>query len=282
MENENERGKVTVHDNNEPSYYEIALTNRQVVVAFVLILGSLLAAFLSGVWIGRQDAGPRFAQGTGEEPTAGAEVADLDSPREFGFFSDEDADEEDLDKPDLSRLLDEPRRDTTLAEDVGADKPMTGAEDADEAEGEDGEVPLWKKRALARKAEQEEAERRRAASSPPPPVASPPPAVAASPPAASPSTAPPPPAVPAVAAPAAMEGFVIQVLSTREEPKARKIHDELEAGGFEVFTSPVEVDGHSMYRVRVGPFADRAAAEKAAELVNSRFKLDTWVTAASP
>src|SRR3954454_14303343 len=39
---------------HEPSYYEIALTNRQVVVAFVILLTCILAAFFSGVWIGRE------------------------------------------------------------------------------------------------------------------------------------------------------------------------------------------------------------------------------------
>ena len=43
-----------MNESNEPSYYEIALTNRQVVVAFVLILSSVMAAFLSGVWVGSQ------------------------------------------------------------------------------------------------------------------------------------------------------------------------------------------------------------------------------------
>ncbi|KAB2959613.1 MAG: hypothetical protein F9K18_11505, partial [Thermoanaerobaculia bacterium] len=37
----------------EPSYYEVALTHRQVLVAFVVLLTCLLAAFLSGVWVGR-------------------------------------------------------------------------------------------------------------------------------------------------------------------------------------------------------------------------------------
>ena len=35
-------------DSHEPSYYEIALTNRQVVVAFVILLICLLSAFFSG------------------------------------------------------------------------------------------------------------------------------------------------------------------------------------------------------------------------------------------
>ncbi|HEY4588989.1 MAG TPA: hypothetical protein VII86_07165, partial [Thermoanaerobaculia bacterium] len=39
---------------HEPSYYEIALTNRQVVVAFVILLTCILGAFFSGVWIGRE------------------------------------------------------------------------------------------------------------------------------------------------------------------------------------------------------------------------------------
>ena len=34
-----------------------------------------------------------------------------------------------------------------------------------------------------------------------------------------------------------------------------------------------------MYRVRIGPFADRAQAEETAGKVRQRFKLDTWVTA---
>ena len=43
-------------ESREPSYYEVALTNRQVLVAFVALLICMLAAFLSGVWIGRGGA----------------------------------------------------------------------------------------------------------------------------------------------------------------------------------------------------------------------------------
>ena len=39
---------------HESSYYEIALTNRQVLTIFVVLLTCLVAAFLSGVWIGRR------------------------------------------------------------------------------------------------------------------------------------------------------------------------------------------------------------------------------------
>jgi len=51
-----ERGGIDVSGSHEPSYYEIALTNRQVVVAFVILLTCVVAAFFSGVWIGRESA----------------------------------------------------------------------------------------------------------------------------------------------------------------------------------------------------------------------------------
>jgi len=43
-----------VSEPHEPSYYEIALTNRQVVVAFVILLVCLLSAFFSGEGPGRE------------------------------------------------------------------------------------------------------------------------------------------------------------------------------------------------------------------------------------
>ena len=41
----------------EQSYYEIALTNRQVMAIFIVLLVCVLASFVSGLWIGRQAAG---------------------------------------------------------------------------------------------------------------------------------------------------------------------------------------------------------------------------------
>ena len=51
---------------HEPSYYEIALTNRQVLVVFVVLLVCIVAAFFSGVWVGQKDSlpvpGPALAE----------------------------------------------------------------------------------------------------------------------------------------------------------------------------------------------------------------------------
>jgi hypothetical protein len=59
-----------VTEPREPSYYEIALTNRQVVVAFVILLVCLLSAFFSGVWIGRESTARAQEQIASSTPPA--------------------------------------------------------------------------------------------------------------------------------------------------------------------------------------------------------------------
>ncbi|RMH17035.1 MAG: hypothetical protein D6696_16705, partial [Acidobacteria bacterium] len=93
-------------DSHEPSYYEIALTNRQVMVAFVALLLCLLAAFVGGVWLGREGWDPTPG---GPAPAVQAEgpasPTDLEGLEEFKFYSDAQPEAE-ADRP--------------LAEDVGS------------------------------------------------------------------------------------------------------------------------------------------------------------------
>jgi cell division septation protein DedD len=56
------------------------------------------------------------------------------------------------------------------------------------------------------------------------------------------------------------------------------VRDRLGKGGQSAFLSPITVDGRTMYRVRIGPFATRPKAQKVAEQVRKNFKLDTWLT----
>ncbi|HXU33125.1 MAG TPA: hypothetical protein VN851_21365, partial [Thermoanaerobaculia bacterium] len=73
--------------NDEPSYYEIALTNRQVVSAFVILLGCLLVAFLSGVWIGKgQLASVETAQVLATPPENA--TVEAGKPEALDFFED--------------------------------------------------------------------------------------------------------------------------------------------------------------------------------------------------
>lgn len=239
-------------DAHEPSYYEIALTNRQVLTAFVVMLLMLLAVFVAGVWLGR-GAAPEPVPDA--ERVAEAAPGDLEQIEEFTFPSDEpQASSEGVSPPDLGEVRRPERqrpdrgpsslqRARTLAEDVGA--------------------------ATAQEVSP-------AARDTPPAEASPPPAVAPPP-----SSPPPPP--PTRTAPSPTVGsFVIQVFSSKDEAQAKKVLQQLVAGGHQAFLSPVEVGSLTMFRVRIGPFGDRGAAETAATRVRSAYKLDTWITAAEP
>jgi cell division septation protein DedD len=73
--------------------------------------------------------------------------------------------------------------------------------------------------------------------------------------------------------------LVIQVFSTADKEQADKVRDGLVEAGFTAFLSPIaKAGGQTMYRVRIGPFASRAAAEAVAEKVRKEQKLDTWIT----
>jgi cell division septation protein DedD len=74
-----------------------------------------------------------------------------------------------------------------------------------------------------------------------------------------------PPPAPAVAKPAAASaagvGFAVQLSAPSVEAEANALRDKARAQGLSAFVQPVETDSGRRYRVRVGPVADRAAAE---------------------
>jgi DedD protein len=210
-------------DSHEPSYYEIALTNRQVVVAFVILLVCLMGTFFSGVWVGRGEAAA-----SPPEPQRQAVADDEGAAEPLDFFGGGEEDE-----PPAA----EPR--------TPARQPDRGSAD-DAAGGEGAALPAGA------------------------PTAAPsdPPAAAPSQPAKQPE---PPRRQPA-------DGPVVQVFSSNDRVQAERTLERLQDAGQPAFLSPVEVDGQTMYRVRIGPFSDRAAAEKVADEVRRVYRLDTWIT----
>ncbi len=234
-------------DAPEPSYYEIALTNRQVLVSFVVLLSCVLAAFASGVWLGRKGSTPATP---GEDQIAAAETGagDLEELEEFKFFSEQEQAAENAGTGGQKPPATKPGSGTTLAQDVGTSPPPSVPPPS---------APPPPSRQAS-----------------PPPPSSPPPRQPAPPP-----PSPPPPAASAVASP--QEGFVIQVLSTRDEARAKRVLNQLLQGGYPAFLSPVQVGSQVNHRVRIGPYPERPPAEKAGQAVNNKYKLDTWITAAS-
>lgn len=110
----------------EDSYYEISLTHRQVMWVFVVLLGCVAAAFFAGLWLGKEppvDAPVlvRSEDGVAEEAVGPGE--DLEPLR---FFSD--------DEEEPAAAVETPSRDTTLAEDLGAEIPEEPAREVAPAE----------------------------------------------------------------------------------------------------------------------------------------------------
>jgi cell division septation protein DedD len=221
-----------VNESHEPSYYEIALTHRQVLVAFVVLLVALVAAFFTGVWVGKGGAAaPLAAEATKPAPSPAS--APLE---EFRFFSEEGqrpAASVPPPAPAQRPAVPAPGPGTTLVADL----------EAEAAPAPPASVPTPERE-----------------------VETPEPAPAAPPPAATAGRAP------------EEGGLVVQVFSSPDAVQARRILQRLTAGGFRAFLSPVEVGSQTMHRVRIGPFAERGEAQRVADQVRQRFKLDTWIT----
>ena len=91
------------------------------------------------------------------------------------------------------------------------------------------------------------------------PVVAPPPAPAAA--VAQPAT---PPAA------AARGGWAVQVGAFGSTAAAGKVVNELGSAGFRAYVSPVQRSGKTLYRVRVGPEADRSRADATAAALKGR------------
>jgi SPOR domain len=361
-----ERGGIDVGGSHEPSYYEIALTNRQVVVAFVVLLTCVVAAFFSGVWIGRESAAraqERLALLARANPVDGANAAadrgkqEGQALQEFKFFADSrrhpeanakggksaagtagakgtveaavaaPANAAAVARGDAGGGSGGPSGRSTLADDLGQ---RAGSSTAGSTAGAAPRPAAGAAAASSSSGAAKRARRDRAASPGQAAPSSPAPAdsEAAGEGEALPGTPAPAPAAraargsranassgtgaaaagggkPAIswsaagATPAgastadgesgaragaqssgvaAAGDVVIQVFSTADKEQADKVRDGLVHAGFTAFLSPIAKGGQTMYRVRIGPFPSRTAAEPVAEKVRKQRKLDTWIT----
>lgn len=225
-----------MHD-QEPSYYEIALTNRQVVVAFVILLLCLLGTFFAGVWVGRGEV--RAAHPVSAERTADAG----DGIEELDFFGDGEGAE--------------------TTEEVQPAEPAPPRDDAVERRVEIDPGAEAERRPPRRPPAESSGQQAAARETPP-----------------APEPAAPQPSEPSepAAESARGEGSVIQVFSSRDREQAERLVERLVDGGQDAFLSPVDVDGQTMYRVRIGPFPNRERAEAVADRVRREYRLDTWIT----
>lgn len=251
-------------DRHEQSYYEIALTNRQVMSIFVVLLLAVLVAFLGGVWLGK-DADTAVEMASAQSITAG--VASGEAPLgELNFFSRREQPGEPAVEP--------------VPVDPGQNQPEApGASSA----GKNGPVEESRREAVRREPAdmvRDQAPGTGRDANPPPVQAAVPEPPAAETPAEPVATTPDTPVPAGVGAEVSPvpEYVVIQVFSSNDESQARRVVSRLRKAGYPAILSPVEVDSRILHRVRIGPYSDRDEAKVVAQSVERTFKLDTWIT----
>jgi cell division septation protein DedD len=264
-----------VAESHEPSYYEIALTNRQVFVALILLLTCVLAAFLSGVWIGREATARAVQEQMVRNAPPPQTPQDGKNLEELEFFDRAKRTKGETGGDHRqAAAAPQPAAGSTLLDDLTHRKPKT--------------IPVIQQPPPPAQAEEvvetPAPAPKRARPAPPTPT---PPIVADS--TSSAAAAPPTPARKAKShdrtasrtAAAAVPGkgaYVIQVFSSADKAQAERIRDRLTGGGQKAFLSPIDRGGRTMYRVRVGPFKSHDEAQKVADKVRKGYRLDTWVT----
>ena len=71
--------------------------------------------------------------------------------------------------------------------------------------------------------------------------------------------------------PAVTDGFVVQIAAVSDQARATKVEGELKAKGFPAHVKEMtSADGARLYKVRVGPYADRGDADKAKDGLRSQ------------
>lgn len=73
------------------------------------------------------------------------------------------------------------------------------------------------------------------------------------------------------------EGFVIQIGTYVDYPLAVATAEKYQGLSYPAFIRPVDVDGKTVYRLRIGVYDSYEAAHRIGEEVKSRFSLDYWI-----
>jgi cell division protein FtsN len=236
-------------------YYEIQLTNKQLVFYFMAGATGLILSFLAGVMVGR-----------GVDSVTG-EVQAARTVQEDRIVAEE-----------TPRPVKPATEDLTYAQRLEGDKVEDTLERPAAAPTAKPAKPFTKippKTAAPAAAAAKATPRPEAAAAPATAVvkagpggpvgAAPPPRVAANLPATAAPAAPPAPAAPA-------GGFTIQVGVFKEKARAEALAAQLKGKGF----APA-VSGEGPFNVRVGSYADRAEAEKAQARLRDEEKLQPFI-----
>lgn len=276
-----------MRDYEEKSYYEIQLDNKQLILVFLAGMTVCVLIFVLGVMVGKGKKEAEMAAMKNEvTTTTAAPSPDVTSPQEIRPAVDADdrrkerknrkgekeegdaksSDEYafyDLDKSEAQQpLTKEPVPDTTQK------KTSTKEADKTEQDSKTKSETIAKKESEAKKAE--ETTKVEKESTKQEPVVE---AVRTSLPDTTEDEK------EEVKTEATDEGgrFTVQVMATASKTKADEQLQFLKAKGYTAFMNTDQIQGGSVYKIRVGKFSDPSIAKKTATRIKQDLKLDTWV-----
>ncbi len=242
----------------EPSYYEVALTHRQLMVGLVVALTTVVVAFFAGIWIGRGGGTP------GSQVQIADAAAAAGQAEQLTFFGEQAK----ADRPASKSTPIAPKPAVPGSAPVASPVTAPAAAPIQTPAESDAE-------ALRKTLEEEMAANRvDAAVTPAVTRAVAPGARVTRDASGSKKSTSPAPTATAVAS----GTLWIQVYSSTHRERASEISARLKKAGFAVRTLEPNKESGPNYRVRVGPYADRGKADLAASRLRREFKLDTWVT----
>lgn len=82
------------------------------------------------------------------------------------------------------------------------------------------------------------------------------------------------------ASPKSGAGFYVQVISTTSKSEAARWKDKLSSKKYKPALSALDSSKGKMYRIRLGPYADKEQARKLAAKISAEFHRAAWVAPA--
>jgi septal ring-binding cell division protein DamX len=254
-----------MRDYEEKSYYEIQLDNKQLILVFLAAVTVCVLIFVLGVMIGKGQKEAEFAAASRDEKKLAAAESDSNLPQQpLVDIAEEARTEEQSSQKEPVREKRKPETETTN-EEVKKPAAVTAVKEKEEESSQQqkyayedldktettkpvAEKPQTENTAVAEKPKQTE---------------------------------------PVSTAAAATEDeepkaegnsrYTVQVMATSSKPKAEEQLSRLKSKGYTPFMDESRTGDISVFKVRVGRFADTQDAKEMAQKIKTDLKVETWV-----
>ena len=233
-----------MRDYEEKSYYEIQLDNKQLILVFLAAVTVCALIFVLGVMVGKGQKEAELATVAKPESTVAQAEEDSSQPEEPKSeqvlpISKEPKKEKTDSKPDADVRTPEKNADQYTFYDLDKNDEKTKEEEPVKQKAETTDVSTEKAQKPAEQPVEEQPKTTRSADA---------------------------------------AKYTIQILATPSRSRADERIKFLKSKGYSPFLDEHKTDNGSVYRVRVGRFADDIAAKAAATKMKTELKLEPWVT----